>query len=209
MCVSRGKQGRSPGPSSRGCSRCTRNTSHRLSGACVTAEPGGPGLGEPPALVTISCSPRRGPVDRSGRTDRRTEREAGRRGEELPALPSCGLASLWAGGLLRKNPPGGPRGGSGPAGALQGGRTSVRDSRLHSCGCCLEAEEVFLGEPGADGGVIWKTATGVALGAPGAGTPGWWGRGCFCHSQCRAVRQRVPAQLLGPGQPGDTWAVLA
>lgn len=30
------------------------------------------------------------------------------------------------------------------------------DSRLHSCGCRLEAEKVFLGEPGTDGDLIWK-----------------------------------------------------
>lgn len=28
------------------------------------------------------------------------------------------------------------------------------DSRLHSCGCRLEAEKVFLGEPGTDGDII-------------------------------------------------------
>lgn len=30
------------------------------------------------------------------------------------------------------------------------------DSRLHSCGSRVEAEEGLLGEPGADGDVIWK-----------------------------------------------------
>lgn len=28
------------------------------------------------------------------------------------------------------------------------------DSRLHSCGCRLEAEKVFLGEPGTDGNIV-------------------------------------------------------
>lgn len=37
----------------------------------------------------------------------------------------------------------------------------VHDSRLHSCGCGLEAEEVFLGEPRTDGGVICKTEGGT------------------------------------------------
>lgn len=29
-------------------------------------------------------------------------------------------------------------------------------SRLHSCGCRLEAEQVLLGEPCADGDIIWE-----------------------------------------------------
>lgn len=88
-----------------------------------------------------------------------------------PAFPQTDVAPGT--GLLRNGRPGGLRAGLGLARGPSVGRDPAHHSRLHSCGCRLEAEEVFLGEPGADGGVVWKrrTVTGEPGRVPEALTP--------------------------------------
>lgn len=125
--------------------------------------------------------------------------------EQQPVPPSRSRQTLLLGtGLLRNGQPGGLRGGLGLTvaqvwgGARPGPRTRAQHSRLHSCGCRLEAEEVFLGEPGADGGVIWKrrTVTGESWGFPkplpqllGKGVLLLWlgPRGTVCLLSCRSL----------------------
>ena len=150
----------------------TQNTSRLLFGACVKAELGDAGQRTISAGDCVSCSPQPSPR-RTGWTDWGTVRGAGQWGRDgagagqwaltaarpafLQTARSGRAGGTWHTGLLRrqervrqqflstrKRAP-----GLGPAHIR-------RDSRLHSCGCCLETEEVFLGEPGTDGDVIWK-----------------------------------------------------
>ena len=130
-------------------------------GACTRTEPGG-SLGEAPLLVTTSAAaPARSQGDG---TDRLQAPHGTGRGDRTgwgwAGVRAAGPAFLQAG----------PRAGWAEWGAVApeqqkeapglGSVHSRHNSRLHSCGCRLETEEVFLGEPGTDGDIIWKRPRG-------------------------------------------------
>lgn len=69
--------------------------------------------------------------------------------------PAWSISTVWHMQLLTRRPQLGRGPGKNCHCLLSPGLLQwTVDSRLHSCGCRLEAEKVFLGEPGTDGDII-------------------------------------------------------
>lgn len=151
------------------------------SGACVRAKPRGKSWVTWPRRATTTNDherqPPARPTDKTGRTDRRNCEEWGRAGARRAAGPAFLQADATSGHVGCSETATQVAPGQGQERVWEeapaGPRTMGQDSRLHSCCRCLEAEQAFLGEPGADGGVaaIWKR--------PREQWPGWSGGACW------------------------------